>query len=91
MDRTSLYHAIAPMIREGWLISAEASHGRFRMAKVTPKGRQLLTNANKRWDGVQRNVIDKFGQKNYEMLLAQLNRLAECAVEELTLVLRKAC
>jgi DNA-binding MarR family transcriptional regulator len=82
MDRTSLYRAIAPMIRDGWLISAEAIRGRVRTAKVTPKGQKLLTTANKRWDGVQQSVIGKFGQKNYEMLLAQLNRLAECAVED---------
>jgi DNA-binding MarR family transcriptional regulator len=80
MDRTSLYRAIAPMIREGWLVSADATHSRFRTAKVTPKGRLLLTNANKRWDGVQKTVIDKFGQEKYKVLLAELNRLADCAV-----------
>jgi DNA-binding MarR family transcriptional regulator len=82
MDRTSLYRAIAPMIREGWLIFADSSNARFRNAKVTPKGRKLLTGANKRWEGVQRKVIGKFGQENYEVLLAELNRLADCAVEK---------
>lgn len=81
MDRTSLYRAIAPMIREGWIVSADATHSRFRTAKVTSKGRQLLTNANKRWEGVQQNVIGKFGQEKYQALLAELNRLADCAVE----------
>jgi DNA-binding MarR family transcriptional regulator len=81
MDRTSLYRAIAPMIREGWLIFADSSNARFRNAKVTPKGRKLMTDANKRWEGVQRKVIGKFGQENYEVLLAELNRLADCAVE----------
>jgi DNA-binding MarR family transcriptional regulator len=79
MDRTSLYRAIAPMIRDGWLISADGSHTRFRTAKVTPKGRKLLTDANKRWEGVQQNVIGKFGRDKYEVLLAELNRLAACA------------
>ena len=82
MDRTSLYRAIAPMIREGWLIFADSSNARFRNAKVTPKGRKLMTDANKRWEGVQRKVIGKFGQENYEVLLAELNRLADCAVEK---------
>jgi DNA-binding MarR family transcriptional regulator len=81
MDRTSLYRAIAPMIREGWLVSADASHARFRTAKITPKGRQLLTNANKRWEGVQQNVVGRFGQEKYKTLLAELNRLADCAVQ----------
>jgi DNA-binding MarR family transcriptional regulator len=82
MDRTSLYRAIAPMIRDGWLVSGDATHVRFRTAKVTPKGRQLLTNANKRWEGVQRDVIGKFGQAKYQALLDELNRLADCAVEK---------
>jgi DNA-binding MarR family transcriptional regulator len=82
MDRTSLYRAIAPMIRDGWLTSEDASHTRFRTAEVTAKGRKLLTDANKRWEGVQRNIIGKFGQKEYGKLLAELDRLAGCAVEE---------
>lgn len=81
MDRTSLYRAIAPMIRDGWLVSADASRARFRTARVTKKGHQLLVDANKYWATVQRNVIGKFGQKEYELLLTELNRLADCAGE----------
>ncbi|WP_425358317.1 MarR family winged helix-turn-helix transcriptional regulator [Terriglobus saanensis] len=82
MDRTSLYRAIAPMIRDGWLTSEDASTSRFRTAEITAKGRKLLTVANKRWERVQRNIIGKFGQREYGKLLAELDRLAECAVEE---------
>ena len=78
MDRTSLYRAIAPMIRDGWLPSDDASNARFRTAEVTAKGRKLLANANKRWSAVQQDVIGKFGKKEYAKLLGELNRLAEC-------------
>jgi DNA-binding MarR family transcriptional regulator len=80
MDRTSLYRAIAPMIRDGWIVSTSVSNARFRTASVTKKGQRLLTDANKRWEEVQRNMIGKFGQKKYEALLTELNRLADCAV-----------
>jgi DNA-binding MarR family transcriptional regulator len=78
MDRTSLYRAIAPMVRDGWLTAADASHARFRTAEVTAKGRKLLASANNRWEAVQQNVIGRFGQKEYAKLLDELNRLAEC-------------
>jgi DNA-binding MarR family transcriptional regulator len=78
MDRTSLYRAIAPMVRDGWLVSEDATHARFRTAEVTAKGRKLLAGANKRWQGVQQDVIGRFGQKEYAKLLDELNRLAEC-------------
>jgi DNA-binding MarR family transcriptional regulator len=79
MDRTSLYRAITPMIREGWLVSEGGSNARFRTAKVTKKGRQLLTTANRRWDKVQKKIIGRFGQPAYDSLLSELYRLADCA------------
>src|ERR1700761_6278645 len=79
MDRTSLYRAIAPMIRDGWLTSANTRNARFHTREVTSKGRKLLIDANKRWSGVQDDVIGKFGKKEYAKLLGELNRLAECA------------
>lgn len=79
MDRTTLYRAIAPMIREGWIVSAEGSDARSKTAEITPKGRRLLSSANKNWDKVQRRVIDQFGKTKYVALLGELDRLAECA------------
>src|SRR6201996_933253 len=48
MDRTSLYRAITPMIRDGWLASGDTGNARFRTAEVTAKGQKLLVDANKR-------------------------------------------
>lgn len=79
MDRTSLYRAITPMIRDGWLVSEGESHARSRSAQLTRKGRDILSKANKYWDDVQEQVIGRFGKKHYALLLAQLNRLADCA------------
>jgi DNA-binding MarR family transcriptional regulator len=79
MDRTSLYRAIAPMIRDGWIASSPAASERFRSAKVTKKGEQLLVSANRQWSKVQKRILGKFGERAYESLLAELSRLAECA------------
>jgi DNA-binding MarR family transcriptional regulator len=81
MDRTSLYRAVAPMIREGWIISAKVKGARFHTARITPKGRRLLANANRYWEDIQSSVIGRFGQKEYDSLLAELYRLADCATE----------
>lgn len=79
MDRTTLYRAISPMIRDGWVTSEEGIDARFRTARLTRKGRQILADANKRWKAVQQGVIRRFGQTEYDLLLAELHRLADCA------------
>ncbi len=35
MDRTSLYRAISPMMRDGWLADGESGDARYRTAKLT--------------------------------------------------------
>jgi DNA-binding MarR family transcriptional regulator len=79
MDRTSLYRAIAPMLRDGWLADGQPVNPRFRTAKVTRKGRLVLAAATKRWNRLQRQVIGRFGQGAYDSLLSELHRLADCA------------
>ena len=79
MDRTSLYRAIAPMVRNSWLTLADGVDARSRSAKVTPKGRQILAKAGRGWDDVQDRLIARFGKTEYAALLAELHRLADCA------------
>src|SRR5262249_51170879 len=42
MDRTSLYRAVTPMQREGWIKIATGSDARSRAAKFTTKGHRVL-------------------------------------------------
>jgi DNA-binding MarR family transcriptional regulator len=79
MDRTSLYRAINPMIRDGWMALAAGTDARSRSAKITKKGRQILAQAGKRWDGIQERIIGNFGPKAYEALTSELDRLADSA------------
>jgi DNA-binding MarR family transcriptional regulator len=79
MDRTSLYRAVNPMIRDGWIVLATGTDARSRSAKITKKGLQMLAQAGKRWDGIQERIIENFEPKAYDALMSELDRLADCA------------
>jgi len=81
MDRTSLYRALSPMVRDGWIETSEGKGSRFRTAKLTKTGRRVLDGANTRWTELQTRLIQRFGAKSYESLLTELHRLADCATE----------
>ncbi len=77
MDRTSLYRAIAPMIRDGWLEMAAGTDARSRSAKVTPKGKQLLAKAAVPWNTIQEGLLGSFGKDAWKALVGELSRLAD--------------
>ena len=78
MDRTSLYRAIAPMVRDGWLAEEDGADARSRTARLTKKGQKVLDKANELWDVVQERVIGGFGKKEYRGLVGEMYRLAGC-------------
>jgi DNA-binding MarR family transcriptional regulator len=78
MDRTSLYRAIAPMVRDGWIKQADGADSRSRSAVVTRKGAQVLAKAAKGWDQIQEHVIGSFGRTEWKALVAELQRLGDC-------------
>jgi DNA-binding MarR family transcriptional regulator len=77
MDRTSLYRAISPMIRDGWLEMAAGTDARSRSAKVTRRGRQLLARAAVPWNNIQERLLGSFGKDAWKALVDELNRLAD--------------
>ena len=79
LDRTSLYRAINPMVRDGWLALADGADARSRSAKITKKGAQVLAKAGKGWNEVQDRLIEDFGAGKYQALVSELHRFAECA------------
>jgi len=81
MDRTSLYRALTPMVRDGWVASPSAMGSRFRTARLTKSGRRILNSANQKWASVQGTLISRFGQAAYNSLLAEVYRLADCAAD----------
>lgn len=79
LDRTALYRALAPMIRNGWVVTKDAETGNVRTAKITTKGHRLLARAAGGWSSVQDQIVNQFGEKQYEALIDELHRLASCA------------
>lgn len=79
MDRSSLYRAIAPMVRDGWLDLTTGVNARSRSAKLTTKGLSALATTQIEVDRVQDRLLNKFGNKAFASLVAELNRLADCA------------
>jgi DNA-binding MarR family transcriptional regulator len=78
MDRTSLYRAIAPMVRDGWLSRSDGADARSRTAAITRKGHQVLAKAAAGWDEMQDRLVKGFGKDEWDSLAKELNRLAEC-------------
>ncbi|MCU1323062.1 MAG: regulatory protein MarR [Acidobacteriaceae bacterium] len=81
MDRTSLYRAIAPMERDGWISVEEGKDARSRTAKLLRKGNSILTKADKGWGEAQSKILNRFGKTDWLRLVSDLNRLADCALE----------
>jgi DNA-binding MarR family transcriptional regulator len=79
MDRTSLYRAVAPMQREGWLTVVAGADARSRTAEFTAKGLRILKAADPAWGRTQTEIIERFGREKWAALVAELERLAACA------------
>jgi DNA-binding MarR family transcriptional regulator len=79
MDRTSLYRAIRPMQRDGWLVVAAGADARSRTAEFTAKGFRILEAADPAWGRTQTEIIERFGRDKWSALVAELERLAACA------------
>jgi DNA-binding MarR family transcriptional regulator len=79
MDRTSLYRAITPLERDGWIEVAAGVDGRSRSVRVTSEGARLLREAAVEWAELQHQLITSFGKSAWTSLAAELNRLNECA------------
>ncbi len=79
MDRTSLYRAVTPMQRDGWVNISVGADRRSRAAELTRKGLQVLEAADPVWIGMQTAIIERFGRSKWPALVSDLERLAACA------------
>lgn len=78
MDRTSLYRAIEPMRRAGWLTVSAGADARSRTAGFTAKGLKVLKSADPYWRRLQTEAIDRFGREKWAALVSELERLSAC-------------
>ena len=61
MDATSLYRALAPLSRLGWVEIAAAKTGRAKLARLTPLGRGVTEAAAAYWEATQAKIVEEFG------------------------------
>ena len=78
MDRTSLYRAVTPMQRDGWLTITAGADARSRTAAFTPLGLRILEAADAPWGHLQTDIINRFGREKWAALVSELDRLAAC-------------
>jgi DNA-binding MarR family transcriptional regulator len=78
MDRTSLYRAMAPMLRGGWLGLSAGVDARSHSATINRKGNEVLRKADAGWDQMQDRLLKGFGKSEWTALVGELNRLAQC-------------
>jgi DNA-binding MarR family transcriptional regulator len=79
MDRTSLYRAVAPMRRDGWVKIAAWADARARTVQFTNKGLRVLEAADAPWGRMQTEIIERFGRDKWAALVSELERLSACA------------
>lgn len=78
MERTSLYRALAPLEKLGWLTIADAG-ARTKTVTVTEAGHEALERAQVPWQAMQTRLIDAFGAEQWTALESTLGRLSTLA------------
>ena len=78
MDRTSLYRALAPMERDGW-VTIEPAGGRAKRVGLTAAGRAVSDRAATAWDEVQGQFVGAIGLERWEAFATTLRELTRTA------------
>lgn len=80
MDRTTLYRALKPLEREGW-VAIEDGRGRAKTVRLTDKGHEAVANSTDAWQTAQRRLVDKFGLDRWATTEAALRDLVTISQE----------
>lgn len=78
MDRTSLYRALTPLERSGW-VATQAGTGRTRLVQLTEAGHAALKAATPAWAAAQTRLIGEFGDQKWQDVSTGLHDLADLA------------
>ncbi len=78
MDRSSLYRALAPLEKRGWVLVV-AGRGRSKCASLTEAGRTVLHAAEPAWGKIQRQVEEEAGAALWAVLQAGLRTFTQSA------------
>jgi DNA-binding MarR family transcriptional regulator len=80
MDRTSLYRALAPLIRMGWTEIRDGDSGRAKHVFRTDGGRQATAAAAVHWEAAQSRMVQALGADRWQGLSAALLAMADVGV-----------
>ena len=80
MDRTTLYRALKPLEREGW-VTLEDGQGRAKTVRLTDKGHHAVKNSTDAWQAAQRQLVEKFGLERWAATEAALQDLVTISQE----------
>jgi DNA-binding MarR family transcriptional regulator len=68
LDRTSLYRAVRPLERKGYLQLGPGRTQRERVATVTARGERILQEALPIWESTQQRFVDALGPRVWTAL-----------------------
>ncbi|GBQ20825.1 MarR family transcriptional regulator [Gluconacetobacter sacchari DSM 12717] len=83
MDRTTLYRALKPLAREGW-IALDDGHGRAKTVRLTSKGHEAVANSTDAWHAAQRSLVERFGLDRWATTETALQDLVTISQEATT-------
>ncbi len=79
LDRTSLYRAIRPLRRKGWIRILPGRTQRERVATVTAKGERILQEALPIWERTQERFVEAVGPRAWVALSSALRQVVSVA------------
>ncbi len=82
MDRTTLTRNLKPLEAQGLLRIEEGEDRREKLVRLTEAGQSRLEGALKRWEQVQRQVVEKLGVERVNRLLMDLAEVRRIAAGE---------
>jgi len=79
LDRTTLYRAVRPLQRRGFLRILPGQNERERVATVTAKGERLLEKALPIWEKTQQRFVEGVGPRAWTALSSALKQVVSVA------------
>lgn len=81
MDNTSLYRALAPLERAGWVEITPSGTGRAKRVRHTDAGRAATAAAAAAWQAVQSRIVTAFGVARWADVQAAIADLTAIGVQ----------
>jgi len=72
LDRTTMTRNLAPLERDGLVVSAPGPDKRVRLIQLTDAGRRTLAKALPLWEKAQQQVVETLGEQRWRGLMQAL-------------------